>query len=71
MELDDLQKDFSGYCPILKREHTIQVLYTLIKIDNAPSLYKAYAFDCGNMEKCTYDICPIGDKIPDLFEADA
>ncbi len=70
MESDELQKDFEGYCPFLKKSHTIQVLYTLIKLNNAPSLYKAFAFDCGHMENCPLEICPIGEKIPDLFEAD-
>jgi hypothetical protein len=69
MQPDELQKAFTGYCPILKTNLTIQILYTLLTFDKSPSLYKAYAFDCGNMEQCTIDICPIGDQIPDLFEA--
>ena len=68
MHPDKLQKTFEGYCPMFKTSHTIQVLYTLTKFDNAPSIYEAFSFDCKNMEECTIEDCPIGAAIPDSFE---
>ena len=63
-------KGFWRLLPFFKKKPYDPGLYTLIKLNNAPSLYKAFAFDCGHMENCPLEICPIGEKIPDLFEAD-
>jgi hypothetical protein len=61
-------KTFKGYCPVLKTSHTIQVLYTLTKVDEESTIYEAFSFDCDNMENCTVEDCPIGAEIPDSIE---
>jgi hypothetical protein len=68
MQSNTLQKSFQGFCPMLETSQTVQVLYTLIKTDNGPVMYKAFSYQCENMENCIIGFCPLMAEIPAMVD---